>query len=141
MKSSDLDQVVRIEKKSFSSPWTADSFKKELEDNPYANYLVGQIGRKVIGYVGSWIIASESHITTLAVAPAYRRQRVARRLLFELFNRFMKQGVKRITLEVRISNDPARQLYREYGFKEVGIREKYYQDNQEDAIIMWRTLN
>lgn len=141
MQLSDLKQVLEIEKQSFNAPWSLKSFKKELTQNPYANYLVGKKAGVVLGYVGAWIVLNESHITTLAVASAYRRQKVARQLLFELFSQLKEEGVEKVTLEVRTSNQVARKLYKGYGFEEMGVRKDYYQDNQEDAVVMWKTLN
>ncbi|KXS42204.1 MAG: ribosomal-protein-alanine N-acetyltransferase [Candidatus Frackibacter sp. T328-2] len=140
MKVSDLDQVLVIEKEAFNSPWSRNAFEKEITKNRYANYFVAKNGEEVIGYIGAWIILNESHITTLAISPDYRRQGVAKRLLSNLFGRLREEGVNKVTLEVRVSNQPARKLYTDYGFDEAGIRKNYYQDNQEDAVIMWKTL-
>ncbi|SDC23711.1 MULTISPECIES: ribosomal protein S18-alanine N-acetyltransferase [unclassified Candidatus Frackibacter] len=140
MKTSDLDQVLVIEKEAFNSPWSRNAFKKEITKNRYANYFVAKNEQEVIGYIGAWIILNESHITTLAVNPDYRRQGVAKKLLITLFGRLVEEGVNKVTLEVRVSNQSARRLYTDYGFDEAGIRKNYYQDNKEDAVIMWKTL-
>ena len=93
---------------------------------------------KVVGYVGMWVILDEGHITNLAVDPAYRRKGIGRALLEHLITEGKKRGVRFLTLEVRSSNLVAQQLYRKLGFYEAGVRPGYYQDNQEDAIIMWK---
>ncbi|SJZ34315.1 ribosomal protein S18-alanine N-acetyltransferase [Selenihalanaerobacter shriftii] len=141
MQVADLDQVLEIEKESFSSPWSIAAFKKELIENQYAEYLVAKRKEDVLGYVGVWIILNEAHITTLAVESTYRRKGIARLMLSELFVKFANQGLDKITLEVRVSNHPGRELYKDYGFIEAGVRKNYYQDNKEDAVIMWKILN
>lgn len=141
MKLADLNQVLKIERESFSTPWSTKSFKKELTRNPYAKYLVGKKAGEVVGYIGAWIVLNESHITTLAVASEYRRQKIAKCLLIELFSQFKRHRVEKVTLEVRVSNQAARKLYRGYGFEEIGIKEAYYQNNQEDAVMMRKILN
>jgi ribosomal-protein-alanine N-acetyltransferase len=84
-----------------------------------------------------WVILDEAHVTTIAVDPLHRRQRIGERLLVALIDEAMKRGARWVTLEVRKSNLGAQTLYRKYGFKDIGIRKGYYSDNREDAIVMW----
>ncbi|ADL13579.1 ribosomal protein S18-alanine N-acetyltransferase [Acetohalobium arabaticum] len=141
MQLADLERVIEIEEESFGSPWSVESFKKELTKNRYAHYLVLKKGAELIGYIGIWIFISEGHITTLAIAPAYRRQGLAKYLLDRIVSSLAESKVRKVTLEVRVSNQAARRLYRDYGFEEVGIKEDYYQNNQEDAVVMHKVLD
>ncbi len=92
---------------------------------------------RLIGYTGFWLIGEEAHITTLAVHPENRRQHIGERLLIHDIQQAQKVGANWITLEVRVSNESAQQLYYKYGFKSLGVRRSYYQDNDEDALVLW----
>lgn len=141
MLESDLPRVMKIERKSFTDPWSLNSFRRELNDNPYALYLSAYLDEKLIAYIGGWLVTDELHITNLAVDPAYRRQGVAGKLLAELIDLAKKQGIVRATLEVRASNTSAIKLYEKNGFVSVGCRPRYYRNNNEDALIMWKELS
>ena len=132
----DLATVQHIERTSFSTPWPPQAYRQELETNRLAHYLVAQLGGEVVGYGGIWIMVDEAHVTTFAVHPAYRRRRIGERLLLALLDLSVDRGAREATLEVRLSNVGARRLYEKYGFRPVGIRPRYYSDNQEDALIM-----
>ncbi|HHW12804.1 MAG TPA: ribosomal protein S18-alanine N-acetyltransferase [Firmicutes bacterium] len=134
----DLPEVLAIEEQCFPVPWSRSAFLYELLENERAYYCVAKTATKVVGYVGMWVILDEGHITNLAVDPAYRRKGIGRALLEHLITEGKKRGVRFLTLEVRSSNLVAQQLYRKLGFYEAGVRPGYYQDNQEDAIIMWK---
>lgn len=133
----DIAQIVAIEEASFSTPWTADAFHHELEMNEHAHYVVLEKDGLVIGYCGLWIIIDESHVTNIAILPEYRGQKLGDALLKEVISEAKGLGVKTMTLEVRVSNEVAKQLYRKYGFQNGGIRKRYYADNQEDGLVMW----
>lgn len=133
-----IDDIVNIERLSFNDPWSRSSFSGELE-NPAARYLVAIIGGKVAGYGGYWKILNEAHITNIAVHPEYRNQGIGSDLLMAMISLALKEGIEAMTLEVRRSNKIAQSIYVKYGFKKVGIRKNYYQDNGEDALIMWKT--
>lgn len=132
----DIDDIYDVEINSFSDPWSKESFKDELKNN-VANYLVGCIDNRVVGYVGAWFILDEAHITNVAVKPEFRRQGIANKLIIEFINLAKINNIESITLEVRASNIAAQTLYKTFGFIEQGIRKRYYADNNEDAIIMW----
>ncbi len=140
MKLSDLQRIIEIEKKSFRSPWPERLFRHELARNRRSRYLVLEDEDLIIGYVGMWFVHGEIHITSLAVAPEYRRKGIASRLIEEVYKAAREKKVFRITLEVRASNKVARNLYKKEGFTEAGIRPGYYSDNREDAVIMTREL-
>jgi ribosomal-protein-alanine N-acetyltransferase len=94
----------------------------------------------IIGYAGLWLILDEAHVTSVAVHPDYRGRRLGELLFNVLIQEAVYLGADRMTLEVRVSNHAARQLYKRLGFVSAGIRKGYYNDNQEDAIIMWKHL-
>ena len=132
----DLDAVQEIERRSFRTPWPSHAYRTELETNRLATYLVARLDGRVVGYGGMWLMVDEAHITTFAVHPAWRRQRLAERLLLAFLDLARDRHAREATLEVRLSNLPARRLYEKYGFRPVGLRPRYYSDNNEDALIM-----
>lgn len=132
----DLPAVHRIERASFSVPWPDDAYRSEIESNRLASYLVIRAGDELVAYGGIWLMVDEAHITTFAVDPAWRRQRVGETLLLALLDVAVARRAREATLEVRLSNVPARRLYEKYGFRPVGLRPRYYSDNGEDALIM-----
>ncbi|MGI6679320.1 MAG: ribosomal protein S18-alanine N-acetyltransferase [Dehalobacterium sp.] len=136
----DLEQVLAIEQCSFPTPWSKQAFISEIYDNSLSYYCVGKLNGRVVAYGGMWIIIDEAHITTIAVHPDYRGQKIGEKLLSHLIVQSMVQGALRMTLEVRPSNVPALNLYQRMGFKNAGRRRGYYTDTKEDAIIMWKTL-
>jgi ribosomal-protein-alanine N-acetyltransferase len=136
MRLEDLDAVHQIELASFSSPWPPNAYRSELETNRLANYLVVRAGGRIIAFGGMWLMVDEAHITTFAVHPAWRRQRVGERLLLAFLDLALDRHAREATLEVRLSNIGARRLYEKYGFRPVGLRPRYYSDNGEDALIM-----
>ena len=140
MRESDLDRIMEIEKSTFSTPWSRESFMMELTKNLLAKYIVAEIDNYVVGYGGIWLIIDEGHITNIAVDEKYRGLGVGAKLLEGLINLCIDRNVRAMTLEVRRSNEVAKSLYKKYGFKEYGIRPKYYADNNEDAIIMWKSI-
>jgi ribosomal-protein-alanine N-acetyltransferase len=136
---SDLDEVMEIEPVAFGSHhWSRQSFLNEL-NNPGGHYYVAcaEDDGRLCGYSGFWLIGEEAHITTLAVHPDYRRQYVGERLLLNDIHAARRVGARWMTLEVRVSNEAAQNLYYKYGFKSLGLRRNYYQDNNEDAMVLW----
>jgi ribosomal-protein-alanine N-acetyltransferase len=136
MRLDDLPAVHAIEQASFTAPWPPHAYRSELESNRLAHYLVARAGDAIAAYGGMWLMVDEAHITTFAVHPAWRRQRVGERLLLAFLDIATDQGAHEATLEVRLSNLPARKLYEKYGFRPVGLRPRYYSDDHEDALIM-----
>jgi ribosomal-protein-alanine N-acetyltransferase len=132
----DLPAIQLIERASFTTPWPSHAYRQELEANRLAQYLVGTIGGEIVAYGGIWLMVDEAHVTTFAVHPRYRRRRIGERLLLSLLDLALDRHAREATLEVRLSNLAARRLYEKYGFRPVGIRPRYYSDNQEDALIM-----
>ncbi len=136
MELADIPAVHAIERQSFPVPWPAYAFRQELEANRLARYLLVRAGDRVVAYAGLWLMVGEAHVTTFAVLPDWRRQGVGRRLMLALLDLGRELGAETATLEVRLSNLAARRLYEQFGFRPVGIRPRYYSDNNEDALIM-----
>ena len=170
----DVPRVTEIEHQAYPSTWPSSAYRKELQDNRWAHYIVvrdKQImeermassqetekvrkGRpfplsllasrppiaveaaSVVGFAGLWLMVDEAHVTTIALHPDYRGLGLGELMLATLIDISYDIGAKWVTLEVRISNYSAQNLYRKYGFREAGLRHRYYSDNQEDALIMW----
>ena len=136
MRLEDLDDVQRIEGASFTTPWPENAYRSELMTNRLASYLVARVDGRIVAYGGMWLMVDEAHITTFAVHPGWRRQRIGERLLLAFLDLARERHAREATLEVRLSNVPARRLYEKYGFRPVGLRPRYYSDNNEDALIM-----
>jgi ribosomal-protein-alanine N-acetyltransferase len=137
MATSDIAAVARIERASFSTVWPADAFYNELSTNKLAHYFVGALEDRVVAYGGIWVILEDSHVTTLAVDPAFRGRRFGEVLLLALIDEAIERSAAWMTLEVRESNIVAQRLYRKYGFTTVTMRSGYYSDDNESALIMW----
>ncbi len=137
MSEGDIKDVLRIEQQSFTTTWPANAFFQELHDNKLAHYYVGRIGKQIVAYGGIWVILEDSHVTTIAVSPAYRGQKYGEIMLLHLLDQAMSRGASWMTLEVRETNTVAQALYRKYGFTTVSTRKGYYSDNNENALVMW----
>jgi [ribosomal protein S18]-alanine N-acetyltransferase len=141
MTEEDIDQVLVIEHKSFTLPWSRDAFINELTKNQFAVYLVLEADDAVIGYCGAWIVVDEAHVTNIAVLPEYRGRKLGEALMKKMMEAAKELGAVTMTLEARVTNIAAQSLYRKLGFQNGGIRKNYYTDNQEDAIVMWVKLD
>lgn len=135
MQASDLDAVYALEQALYPRPWTRGSFAFELHDNQAALLWVAEIAGDVAGYCVAWQLVDELHIANFAVAPAWQRQGVGRRLLAHLLAEAHSLGLQTAYLEVRQSNLAAQALYRRLGFAQVGLRPRFYGDG-EDAVLM-----
>jgi ribosomal-protein-alanine N-acetyltransferase len=133
----DLPQVIAIERRAFPTPWSLAMFVLELS-KPGGVCLAARRDGSLAGYLICSRYDTVWHIMNIAVDPARRRTGIATALLLELFERVGDDNA-RFTLEVRTSNAPAIDLYERFGFRTAGTRRRYYQDNGEDALIMWRT--
>lgn len=134
----DLEQVVAIDRASFSLPWPVQSFKFEVADNPAARCWVAETvdDRCVVGMLVLWLIVDEAHIATLAAHPDFRRQGIGSELLTHALLWAYQEGARRAFLEVRAGNQAAQAMYRKFRFEISGSRPRYYKDNGEDAILM-----
>jgi ribosomal-protein-alanine N-acetyltransferase len=172
----DVPRVIEIERLAYPSTWPPSAYRKELQENRWAHYIVLRDKKiaeeqmsvpeqetdrhrrffpltllpnrpstttstpnlaSIIGFAGLWLMVDEAHITTIAMHPDYRRRGLGEFMLVSLIDIAYSIGAKWVTLEVRVSNYTAQNLYRKYGFREAGLRHRYYSDNQEDALIMW----
>lgn len=141
MRLEDIPQVITIDQISFSLPWSERSFRFELTQNQNSHSWVCELvspdgTAKIVGMMVIWLIVDEAHIATIAVDPIYRRRSLARRLLARGLLELYEKGARVSYLEVRRGNTAAQRLYHEFGYKEVGIRPRYYKDNFEDAVLM-----
>jgi len=132
----DIGIIERIEKECFDVPWTLNMLISEYA-NPLYKCLVYEQDGKILGYIGFFIISGQIDIGNVAVRPGCRRQGVAKKLVASLIDFSVREEIKDISLEVRLSNVPAIKLYENFGFKKEGLRKKYY-EGMEDALIMWR---
>ena len=134
----DIKPMAEMDILCFSVPWSEDSFTSEIKVNRIAFYIVAEVDNRLAGYAGLWRIVDEGHITNVAVHPDFRRKGIGEALVSVLLEHTVKQGIVSHTLEVRVSNFSAIALYTKLGFEPAGLRKNYYDDNGEDAIIMWR---
>ena len=151
----DIDQVMEIEKIAFSAPWSARAYRYEITQNDHSTMLVVRPAQvptsllahlrrwlklgapaPVLGYAGLWLLVDEAHISTIAVHPQWRGRGLGELLLASLLVQGRLLGAHRATLEVRVSNKAALELYIKYGFQIVSRRKRYYTNNNEDAYIM-----
>src|SRR5699024_5156658 len=131
------EEVIEVEKASFTTSWTADIFYQEITENKYAHYYVLELDGKIVGYAGAWIVYEDAQITNIAIRPEYRGKKLGEKLFQFMMQLAMNEGAVRLSLEVRISNIVAQRMYRKFGLVPAGIRKSYYTDNNEDAIVMW----
>jgi ribosomal-protein-alanine N-acetyltransferase len=136
MRVDDLPQVQAIDEISFSSPWPKTAFRHELLENPNAYCWVAEVEGRVVALMVCWLILDEAHIATIAVHPAQRGRGISKALVVSGLLDLISKGAVSATLEVRAGNYVAQNLYRYFGFKEVGLRKSYYQDTKEDALLM-----
>jgi ribosomal-protein-alanine N-acetyltransferase len=132
----DVPVAHEIDKSSFTLPWPERSLRFEVSNNPVARCWVAELDGRVVGMLVLWMIIDEAHIATLAIHPDFRRQGIAEQLLVTALEKANEEGAQSALLEVRAGNEAAQALYQKYGFEVVGRRERYYKDNNEDAVLM-----
>ena len=135
MSAEHVPQIAQLERLSFSDPWSERSIASELE-NPLSLWLVAEEDGRVFGYVGSQTVLDESDMMNVAVDLGYRRRGIARALIEALIAALTQRGSRCLKLEVRVSNESARNLYESMGFQMLGLRKNYYQNPKEDALIL-----
>ena len=139
MTRADLGAVLDIERKSFEQPYSREILSQELKIK--AAYLrVATHRKKIIGYIDFWLVHDEMELISIAVDPEFKRRGVGESLMQEMLRFAHLNGAKAIYLDVRRSNVTAQALYEKFGFVKVGVRRRYYSDNQEDAIMMKKAL-
>lgn len=132
-----LRSVLRIEARAYPVPWSMSLFLSELALRSTRAYYVAYVGRQLVGYAGLMMTLDDGHITTIAVDPPWHRHKVGSRLLLALTKEALRRGATSLTLEVRLHNKGAQNLYRKFGFRPVGVRKNYYAETKEDALVMW----
>ena len=138
MTQADADAVAELEFKCFAMPWSRADFFREFQ-NELAEYVVGELDKKIVAYAGAWVSFEQAEVMHIAVEPELRGQGIGTLIFGELIKAVKERGATSITLEVRPSNVAAIKLYESFGLKSVGRRKGYYLDNGEDALIMWNT--
>jgi ribosomal-protein-alanine N-acetyltransferase len=134
-----IDDVLSIEEASFTNPWTREMYLAELGNAGVSFcFLARDPDGYAVGFCSFWKVLDELHINNLAVLPDVRREGIASLLLRHVLREGARIGAVRATLEVRRSNEPARQLYERFGFSIAGVRHGYYSNPIEDALILWR---
>jgi ribosomal-protein-alanine N-acetyltransferase len=129
--------VLAIEERIFPRPWSQALYLSELAQPATRFYSVALVGGDVVGYIGCMLVVGEGHITTVGVAPEWHRRGIGTRLLHRAASEAREQGATSLTLEVRVSNHGAQELYRAFGFVPAGIRKNYYAEVNEDGLVMW----
>ncbi len=133
-----LDDVAALQEASFHRGWGVAALRKELTSGAGRLYRLETGTGELVGFCACWIVARELHINSLAIAPAWRRQGHARRLLQAVFREAIAEGATAATLEVRRSNVAALRLYEGLGFEQAGVRRNYYEHPAEDGLVLWR---
>jgi [ribosomal protein S18]-alanine N-acetyltransferase len=140
----EIDSIVVLDRLCFGGLWSIESYRRELE-NEHSHFIAITVDQDlepdtngIIGFGCFWAILDEAHITLLGIHPQYQGRGLGQLLLGALLDRAREIKMARATLEVRASNQSALHIYEKYGFQIVGRRKKYYQDTDEDAVIMWR---
>jgi ribosomal-protein-alanine N-acetyltransferase len=129
--------VTAIENQIFPRPWSPALYYSELTMPSSRRYYVALIEGQVVGYTGMMLVAGEGHVTTVGVAPSWQRRGIGFRLFYRLVTDAVARGATSLTLEVRVSNTGAQDLYRRFGFAPAGIRKNYYAEVNEDGLVMW----
>ena len=135
-----MDEVAALEAACFSLPWSRRLFEEELKHPDLSSWVVAraEAGGPILGYAGWWKAGQEAHLVNLAVGPARRRQGLGRELARRVLEDARALGCTEASLEVRAGNVAAQQLYWSLGFTTAAVRPKYYSDNGEDALILWK---
>jgi [ribosomal protein S18]-alanine N-acetyltransferase len=136
MELEDIPAVHEIDLLSFSLPWPERSFRFELTENPVSRGWVAEVDQKIAAMLVLWFIVDEAHVATIAVHPDFRRQGIGEQILLQALRAAHAEGAQRAFLEVRAGNAAAQAMYKKYGFEVAGVRRGYYQDNDEDALLM-----
>ncbi len=132
----DVPAVHTIDMLSFSLPWPENSFRFELRENPVSRSWVVETERRVAAMLVLWLIVDEAHIATIATHPDFRRKGIGEQLMIAALQSAREEGARCAFLEVRAGNVAAQAMYKKYGFVVAGVRQGYYKDNSEDAILM-----
>ena len=136
MEIADLEQVMVLEREVFSTPWSADVFRHEIRRRGRTLYTVAVTVDRVVGYMGAGIMGHEIHVANLAVDQRARRRGIGSALFLDCLRQGIDRGARWLVLEVRETNEPAREFYRLFGLRELGLRIGYYSDTGEHALVL-----
>lgn len=138
----DIPDIVRIQELSYNgtAPWNATALEHEIKRNRRALYLIASLESRTVAFVGTWFVEGEAHITNLAVVPTERKKGLAYYLLKEIEQLAEQQSMHQLSLEVRVSNETAQNLYRKLGFKAGKVKKGYYAGDHEDALEMSKPI-
>ncbi|MGC8464063.1 MAG: ribosomal protein S18-alanine N-acetyltransferase [Acidimicrobiales bacterium] len=136
MRSRDLRSVLAIERAVFPRPWSHRLFADELAQRATRLYRTAWVGRKVVGFGGVMFVEDDAHVNTIAVDPAWHGCHIGTAVLADLVTGSLARGAHRLSLEVRVGNEPALALYRRFGMAPVGVRPNYYPETGDDALVM-----
>lgn len=136
MEIADLEEVMRLEREIFSTPWSSDVFRHEMRRRGRVIYIVAEEGGTVVGYMGASVMGHEVHVANLAVDPGLRRRGIGSALFLECVRLGIERGARWVILEVRETNAPAREFYSLFGLQELGLRVGYYSDTGEHAVVL-----
>jgi [ribosomal protein S18]-alanine N-acetyltransferase len=136
----DIDTLERMEKECFQNPWSRETLISDVVDNPNTRYIGFEIDNRIVAYAGMWTAFEQAHVTNVAVAADQRRRGIGMLIMQTLIRMASRLGVNAMTLEVRVSNTAAQDMYKRLGFSIAAVRKKYYPDNGEDAYLMYREI-
>ena len=136
----DIDSIAALEPLCFDDPWTPQMIRSDVMDIPFSTYVLGEVDEKLVGYVGIMVVRDECQVNNVAVHPDYRKKGIGGTLLKTALSFAKKNAAEEAFLEVRESNDDAISLYESMGFKRLGIRKGYYENNGENAVVMRKDL-
>lgn len=139
LENKDLQEIEQIEKSLYKNPWNREAFLRDLENDIAFNYVLEHEG-VIIGYYGFWVMFDSVDITKVSIRKELQGKGLSNILMNDFFSRIKNLDIKTITLEVRVSNNKAINLYKKYGFKEIAKRKQYY-DDLEDAYILQKEVN
>ena len=139
MNTEDVDKVMKIELKSFSMPWSRETYISDLCSD-FGEYIVADVNGEIAGYGGIFIILDEAHVVTIAIAENFKSQGIGKTIMEKMLKIAISKNVNKVFLEVRVSNIPAIKLYKKLGFQKIAVRKAYYTDNMEDAYIMQKEI-
>ena len=135
----DLEEVVKIEKDLYKTPWNEKQYRYELEENEFSYVFILEHDNVIVGYYGFWVMFEECDITKVSITKEFQGMKLSNILMEDCFGRVKALGCNKINLEVRTTNERAINLYKKHGFEDVIIRKNYYGKN-EDALILSKVL-
>lgn len=140
MRKTHITKILEIEREAFTTPWTREMFRQEIEDDHLSRSYVAMDDGQLVGYLIAWFFRQEVHLLNIAVTGSYQRRGIGGRMLRFLLDLAARGNKEVVTLEVRGSNWPAIELYQAFGFVRIGVGHQYYESDKEDALLMMRPV-